>query len=330
MTPMGMTLVKGLGVLASLLCLGLMVHSRARHSADQAPVSPNLAAQSENRLMETAIAFEQRWFINANEAQQLINQGATLLDARGKKLGQPQYPGAQIISWDQFSPKTAHQRGRLLADDAQLTQKLQTLGISADRPVVVFGDPLNRWGEEGRIVWMLRTLGHSQAVMVDGGFAALKQAQPFVPSSAPKQAGKTTGDFVVQRRAQWDIQQNRLKAQLNAPQLVVVDTREPREFAGQTPYGEQRGGHIPGAVHLYFKDLLDPDGKLLPREAIAAKLTPLGISPESQIVVYCTGGIRSGWLTAVLASLDFSVQNYAGSMWEWSASPASKYPLTTD
>lgn len=329
MTPMGMTLVKGLAVTASLLCLGLMVHHRSRSSpADSASVSPQLAAPAEHQPAQTAIAFEQRWLITASEAQQLIHQGATLLDARGKSLGQQRLPGAQPVHWDQFSPPTAPQRGRLLADDGQLTAKLQALGISADRPVVVFGDPLNGWGEEGRIVWMLRTLGHPQAVMVDGGIAALRQASrsPSRPT-APAAPREVMGDFVVKRRADWDIQQEQLKAILETSQLVIVDTREPREFAGQTPYGEQRGGHIPGAVHLYFKDVLDQDGKLLPKEAIANKLASLGITPESQVVLYCTGGIRSGWMTAVLTSLGFSAQNYAGSMWEWSASPASQYPL---
>ncbi|MEL6333489.1 MAG: rhodanese-like domain-containing protein, partial [Cyanobacteria bacterium J06626_26] len=192
------------------------------------------------------------------------------------------------------------------------------------KPVVVFADPPGGWGEDGRIVWMLRTLGHSQVVMVDGGFDAL------VAAGVSGQQGKhvpTPGDFVVDRNGTWEIQRDELKQQLTQDNLVVIDTREAREFAGKTPYGEQRGGHVPGAIHLYFKEFLRQDGTLLPVSEIREKLSGAGITPETQVVVYCTGGIRSGWLAAVLVTLGYQVKNYAGSMWEWSAAPATGYPL---
>ncbi|NER81014.1 MAG: sulfurtransferase, partial [Leptolyngbya sp. SIO1D8] len=148
-----------------------------------------------------------------------------------------------------------------------------------------------------------------------------------VPLQTRGEASPTPGDFVVKRNPTWDIQRDELKAQLGDDALVVIDTREPREFAGKTPYGEQRGGHIPGAVNLYFKDFIGDDGRLLAREDIIAKLQAVGVTSDRQIVVYCTGGIRSGWLTSVLVTLGFQVKNYAGSMWEWSAAPAAHYPL---
>lgn len=272
-----------------------------------------------------AQTLEQYWWVSATEAKDLIDQGATFLDARGKRFLQKQLQGAIAVQWQTFSPAEGSDRGNLLADDARLTEKLQGIGISANRPVVVFGNPAQGWGEEGRIVWMLRTLGHSQAVMVDGGFAALIAANIPVQTGKPEQP--TPGNFVVQRRATWDIQQDELKAQLDASAAIVVDTREPREFAGATPYGEQRGGHLPGAVNLYFKNLLTPDGRLLPPAELQNQLTAQGITPDKPIIVYCTGGIRSGWMAAVLVSLGYEVKNYAGSMWEWSAAPAADYPL---
>lgn len=268
----------------------------------------------------------QRWVVSAPEAKQLIDQGATLLDARGQ-LSLGQLAGAIAVRWDQFSSTQPASRGNLLADDQALSLQLQALGISADKPVVVFGKPPGGWGEDGRLVWMLRTLGHSQAVLVDGGFRALRQAGVSLrpgPGGAPE-----PGNFVVQRTPTWAIQQEDLRLQLNDPNLVIVDTREAREFTGKTPYGERRGGHIPGAIHLYFKDLLGEEGRLLPRSELLAKLRTLGITPETQVVVYCTGGVRSGWLAAVLVTHGFQVKNYAGSMWEWSAAPEDRYPLVT-
>ncbi|MEO1300116.1 MAG: rhodanese-like domain-containing protein, partial [Cyanobacteria bacterium J06636_16] len=169
-------------------------------------------------------------------------------------------------------------------------------------------------------------LGHPQAVLVDGGLQALAEAG-VTPSSSTRNTTRPLGDFVVQRDTTWDIQQDALRSQLGSKNLVIIDTREPREFEGKTPYGEQRGGHIPGAVHLYFKDLLGEDGRLIPRQEIIAKLQTLGITPDMDVVVYCTGGIRSGWVASVLVNLGFAAKNYAGSMWEWSAASAEQSPL---
>ncbi|MEO0349631.1 MAG: rhodanese-like domain-containing protein [Cyanobacteria bacterium P01_A01_bin.15] len=268
-------------------------------------------------------SLEQRWIVSASAAKQLIDQGATLLDTRKRALTRLQ--DSIYVDWKQFSPQDATTRGRLLDDDRILTQKLQSLGISAQKPIVVVANPPSGWGEDGRLVWMLRTLGHAQVVLVDGGFNALVDAN--VPIQRGRNESPAPGDFVVERTSTWEIQRDRLKEQLGMDNLVVVDTREPREYAGKTPYGEQRGGHIPGAVGLYFKEFLGQDGKLLPAGEIRTKLEDAGITPETQVVVYCTGGIRSGWLAAVLATHGYRVKNYAGSMWEWSAAPANSYPL---
>jgi thiosulfate/3-mercaptopyruvate sulfurtransferase len=130
----------------------------------------------------------------------------------------------------------------------------------------------------------------------------------------------------------WSIQCDELQAHLSvqsaSKKLIVIDTRSLREFAGATPYGEQRGGHIPGAVHFYFKDLIDTKGYLLPRNQIIDKLNHFEIKLDTPIATYCTGGVRSAFFTAVLADLGFTnIKNYPGSMWEWSAAAPSSCPL---
>lgn len=270
--------------------------------------------------LQSKIDLTSRWIVSASEAQNLAQAGATLLDARTRRW--PSIPEALAVTWQQFSHPHKPDRGKLKTDDTDLTQQLQSLGISSHKPVLVVGEPLGGWGEAGRIVWMLRSLGHQQAYMVDGGAQALTSLnQPSKKS--------LKGDFIVQRNSRWSIEKETLKQQLQAGTLKIIDSREPREFAGKTPYGELRGGHLDSAQNLYFKDFLDGNGMLLSHPVLVAKLENLGLTPEDSIVVYCTGGIRSGWLTTVLVSLGYQAQNYAGSMWEWSASPAIDYPLIT-
>lgn len=265
--------------------------------------------------------------VSVDEAKQLIEQGATLLDVREQAIQQQgRLLGAVCVTWQQFSQAEAPARGKLLEDDKVLTQMLQAVGVSNNKPVVVIASPVRGEGEDGRIVWMLRTLGHQKAVLMDGGYEALVKAGIPTVQTAPN-SPPNPGDFVVRRTAIWDIQRDELKASLGTQNLAIIDAREAREYAGETPYGEQRGGHVPGAVHLYYKELLHEEGKLLKREEIIAKLQQKGVTPSGEIVTYCTGGIRSGWLTSVLVTLGFKAKNYAGSMWEWAAAPADSYPL---
>jgi thiosulfate/3-mercaptopyruvate sulfurtransferase len=272
-------------------------------------------------------SLSQQWIINADQAIHLIQQGATLLDARSLKLLKGgTLPGSQAIAWQDFSPSQNPNKGKLLTQDEILTEKLQGLGVFQNQPVVVVGDPKMGWGEDGRIVWMLRTLGHNQAVLVDGGYAALVSAGLLKLSNLPQNISKA-GDVVVRRRGDWTINRNQLQQKFNDPNIVVIDSREPREYDGQTPYGEQRGGHIPGAVHLYYQEWLDDKGLLLPPGQILGQLQQLEITPDTEVIIYCTGGVRSAWLTTVLVDLGYNAKNYPGSMWEWSASPAEFYPL---
>lgn len=269
-----------------------------------------------------------QWIVSAAEAKYLIEQGAVVLDVRDRNSqNKGSVQGAIAIGWKQFSQKDFPHQGKLLEDDNALTQRLREVGVFTNKAVVVIGDPLRGWGEDGRIVWMLRTLGHQQTVFVDGGYAALSKAG--LPTTRRiSRTATLPGDFKIQRLKNWQITQAELQASLNATaNLVVVDARQPREFAGATPYGEQRGGHIPGAISLHYKELLDSDGKLLPRAKILALLRDRNIPAKAVIVSYCTGGVRSGWLTAVLVDMGFQAQNYAGSMWEWSAGLPDQNPL---
>ncbi|GAB1539276.1 sulfurtransferase [Scytonema sp. NUACC21] len=268
-----------------------------------------------------------QWIISANEAKQFILQGAKILDVRNKLLWMFEHvQGTVHVTWQEFSQLEKPNRGKLISDTNLLEKKLRQIGIFNSKPVIVIGSCANGFGEEGRIVWMLRTLGHQSAAFVDGGHQAMVKAG--FPTNGGFNQSQEIGDFVVNRQALWEIQQDELRANLTENRFAVIDTREKREYDGATPYGERRGGHIPGALHFYFKDLMDSKGHLLKEEELLTKLEILGIQHDTPVVSYCTGGIRSAFFVAVLANLGFSsAKNYAGSMWEWSASKIENYPL---
>lgn len=275
-------------------------------------------------------AADDDWILKPSTAADLVENGdATILDARSEEAWDAGHVARAVrFDWEAFTPSADAERGRLLRDDATLQSKLQSLGVSADRPVVVVGASDGGWGESGRAVWMLRTLGHDEAAWVDGGHAALvaEGVDETTEEYAPED-----GEFEVERRSSWSISKEQLRSIYREDGTVLLDTREPGEYSGETPYGESRGGHIPGAQHLYFKDLLRADGRLRSATAIRAEVESLGAGPDDTVVTYCTGGVRSAWVASVLLEIGYSdVRNYAGSTWQWSSGSEEKYPLETD
>lgn len=278
----------------------------------------------EAAVSAASIDYARDWIVSPKAAYELIEQGALVLDARDPDLKKKQgkVANAVPVTWQELSEPDLPTKGRLFADPEEYNKRLRALGISKARAIVIVADPLNGWGEDGRIAWTLRTLGHPQVVIVDGGLAAIQKegALNIKPAQVP-------GDFSVDRQSKWEVLKEELRDRLPKGDLAVLDVREPREYAGGTPYGETRGGHVPGAQGLWYKDLIGKDGKLLPRAEIEKVLAGKGVTKDKDVVAYCTGGIRSGWFTSLLNDLGYKARNYAGSMWEWSAQPAAEYPL---
>ena len=111
-----------------------------------------------------------------------------------------------------------------------------------------------------------------------------------------------------------------MMANYDAAGTVVIDSRRPEEYNGAVLYGEPRGGHIPGAQNLHWKETITTDYTIKPADALQQMLDDIGVAPDKEIAVYCTGGVRSGHLYFVLKLMGYpNVRNYDGSFWEWAA-----------
>ncbi|MCB9780121.1 MAG: sulfurtransferase [Alphaproteobacteria bacterium] len=259
-------------------------------------------------------------FVDVDTAVELVDSGAAVIDARGAKdWSQGHIPGAQPLSWTRLRDGLL-KVGRLTDDMGKLQATFRGLGVDDAEPVLVYDAGRGGWGEAGRIWWTLRYLGHGQVHILDGGLPVWQAAgRPTDAESTPA----VPGDFTPRPDETKRARKSEVERYLGQADVVFWDTREPREYAGETPYGEARGGHVPGAVGLYYQDLLDDQGRLLDRDRLKARLVDAGIAPGHHVVPYCTGGVRSGFAAAVLEELGYErVENYDGSMWEWAADKA--------
>jgi thiosulfate/3-mercaptopyruvate sulfurtransferase len=92
------------------------------------------------------------------------------------------------------------------------------------------------------------------------------------------------------------------KEELQAGSYLVLDVREPDEFAGAVHYHEARGGHLPGAANAPWRSLL-----------VQVPAFP----DDKPVATYCTGGVRSGMAYTLLRDAGVPVAHYDGSWWEW-------------
>lgn len=102
---------------------------------------------------------------------------------------------------------------------------------------------------------------------------------------------------------------------------IILDVREKVEFIGeiQAP-GAAGKGRIPGAVWLYWEDVLNTDKTFKNVEELQDLFAKKGITSDSTVIIYCQAGVRAAHTVFVLSELlgYKNVKNYAGSWSEWS------------
>ena len=191
---------------------------------------------------------------------------------------------------------------------------LGSLGISPDDPVVAYDD-LNGTAA-GRMVWMLRVIGHD-AALLDGGLGSWTGAVETAPNvrtpcDCPVRAWPD-GAFV-------DIDQ---AAGAGAdPATVLIDARGGDRYRGETEPVDPRPGHIPGAVNVPMTDNLGPNGRFANPQALRARYEAEGVEgagAADNAVVYCGSGVSACMdaLAMEHAGLGRS-QVYVGSWSQWS------------
>ena len=191
------------------------------------------------------------------------------------------------------------------------------LGITRERQVVVYSNPFDNWGDEGRMYWMLNYLGHPNVRVLDGGWikwsAEMRRFECGPANPRPAVFKAQVNPSLITVKAE-------VRALIDGPhpQTVLADARSPEEYSGSVQHGIARGGHIPSALNVPWNQFFNPDGTVKPVEQIRVILEKEGLTQEKEVICYCTGGVRSAWLYFILRLAGYGqVKNYPGSWWEW-------------
>ncbi len=186
------------------------------------------------------------------------------------------------------------------------------LGVSDQALAVVYDD--GRMTEAARVWFILQYFG-VPAVILNGGWPAIRGRQDLLKTSTP---AKAMGSFRARPAAGpvGLVDRTALKADL-AADVRIFDARTQPEFAGEDLRRNARGGHLPGARLIPHVDLLD-GSRLRPAPELLRLLSEAGFQPGDHIVTHCDGGGRAALAAAAAARAGFdNVRAYYLSFADW-------------
>ena len=227
-------------------------------------------------------------------------------------------PGARLLLLNEIAVRRDGIPNEL-APVEQLRRTFERVGVGDGNRVVLYSEEANLFAT--RAWWTLDYLGQAEnAAVLDGSIEKWRaERRPVtidVPAVKLAKFIPRTNSAVLASLA--DVE--KLVSSHDGQRITLLDTRPPSQFSGEEP-GEEitRPGHIPGAVNLYWGDLLESadDPQLLPLPELRKKFRDAGAT-GGRIIVYCRSGMQSSYVYFVARFLGYNASMYDGSFFEWS------------
>lgn len=230
-------------------------------------------------------------------------------------------PGAVHLDWakDLSAPPPASGHPRfMLLDAGPFAQLMSRLGISNETQVIAYDA---EGGHHSARLWLaLRRYGHEACAVMEGGIQAWER------EGRPLQAGEVAvppGRFESHPRDGAIASKEEVLAAVRSGDPWLLDVRRDEEYRGEEVRAA-RGGHIPGAVNILWKDALNDDWTLKDADELDEMYMNAGFGADTRTITYCQAGVRAAFTHLVLTALGRTdVRTYDGSWEEWGNDPAT-------
>ena len=245
------------------------------------------------------------------------NNNVVVIDARGGMLeeGFLMYDKAIVVDWTDISllgEFGGEDLGKLLSKE-NYQQIFSKVGITDESEVLVYGFtmPEQGFGDEARVLYTFSYAGFDNIKFIDGGFKQVEKLgfnKKYVPTTDRIDVSDVVRSEATQNEKA--IYTDELLSKIGNTDVQIIDTRLEVEYNGRVIYGENKAGHIPGAISLPFNSLVDSNGFLKSREVLEKYVTDKGLDKNKLQVTYCTTGVRASYVAVILEELGFTVRNY--------------------
>ncbi len=184
----------------------------------------------------------------------------------------------------------------------------ERLGIGDDTLVVAYDNNLSLYA--ARFWWALNYYGHSNVRVLDGGWrrwaaeagagsisfdraavnsspASISFDRAAVNSSSADAGDKAGAAFTPRVDDSFIVRFDAVKSGCSLEDTVIWDTRSQGEYSGAINRGNRRAGHIAGAVHLDWLDLMEREThRFKPASEIRRILNEKGMTPDKAVFAY--------------------------------------------
>ena len=198
-----------------------------------------------------------------------------------------------------------------------------SVGVDDATTVVVYDSSVGLWA--ARIWWLLRSFGHDNVAVLDGGLKKWQAEQRVTERGhvRPPVAGR----FTACERAGFWVEKPDVQAIVAGEAAGSLVCGVPyREFSGEIAH-RARPGHIPGSLSAPAGRLVDREtNTFLPPDA----LRPIfGDALGGRVVAYCAGGVAAAADALALTLIGHDeVSIYDGSLNEWAADSTAPLVVT--
>ena len=295
----------GFGVAIGALILGILGACSSDSNISSDTTLDSRGYSSTERLVST------KWV-----ADNLENENVKIIDIRkAEDYDSGHLPGALNYSKKELQVESDGVKG-LIPPSSDISNKLSSLGVKSDDTILIYDGNKNLWST--RFLWTLDVYGHDDAKMMDGSFGLWEKENRTITTDVPS-ISASTYNFTGTANSELITSIDTVLGSLDDSSSVVLDTRGAEEFAGRDVRAN-RGGHIPGSIHVEWVNNVDEDGRFLPAADLKKLYGTADVTDDlGDIYTLCQTAVRATHSWFVLADLlGFdNVSVYDGSWTEW-------------